>query len=141
MSFETLFTLANASVMPAWLLLVFAPHGRVTRAVVHSFVYPVGLALFYLFLLVTTWGGDGGMGSLEAVRTGFSRDGVLLLGWVHYLVFDLFIGAWMVRDAAAKGILHVLIIPSMVLTLMLGPVGLMSYLFIRWLHLRSGRLN
>jgi hypothetical protein len=140
MSFETLFTLANASVMPAWLLLVFAPHGRVTRAVVHSFIYPVGLALFYLFLLVTTWGGDGGMGSLEAVRTGFSRDGVLLLGWVHYLVFDLFIGAWMVRDARRVGVVHVLIIPSLVLTLMLGPIGLLTYVLIRRTFCGSWRL-
>jgi hypothetical protein len=141
MTYEQLFIIANASVMPAWLLLMFAPNSRVTRLVTHSYLYPFLLGGFYLWLLVTTWGGEGGMSSLADVRTGFLHDGVLLLGWVHYLAFDLFIGAWMVRDAAAKGILHLLIIPSLVLTLMLGPVGLMSYLAIRWLHLRSVRLN
>ncbi len=141
MSFEQLFIIANASVMPAWLLLMFAPNSRVTRLVAHSYLYPFLLGGFYLWLLVTTWGGEGGMSSLADVRTGFLNDGVLLLGWVHYLAFDLFIGAWMVRDAGRKAILHLLIIPSLVLTLMLGPVGLMSYLSIRWLHLRSGWLN
>jgi uncharacterized membrane protein YcfT len=80
------------------------------------------------------------MGSLEAVRTGFSRDGVLLLGWVHYLVFDLFIGAWMVRDARRVGVVHVLIIPSLVLTLMLGPIGLLTYVLIRRAFCGSWRL-
>ncbi len=140
MNFESLFTLANAAVMPAWLLLVFSPDGQWTRRVAHSFLYPYLLGVCYLVLIVTTWGGDGGMGSLAEVRQGFSRDGVLLLGWVHYLVFDLFIGAWTVRDAQRHGIVHFAIIPSLVLTLMLGPIGLMTYGAVRWMHLRSWRL-
>jgi len=141
MTFEQLFTVANASVLPAWLLLIFAPRSKATALVAHSHLYPFLLGMLYLWLLVTTWGGDGGMASLADVRTGFQHDGVLLLGWVHYLVFDLFIGAWMVRDAGRNGVLHLLIVPSLILTLMLGPVGLMTYLAIRWLHLRSGRIG
>lgn len=137
MNYEALFTLANASVMPAWLLLAFFPKSKATTVVAHSFLYPTLLASCYLTLLIVTWGGDGGMGSLAEVRQGFSRDGVLLLGWIHYLVFDLFIGAWMVRDAASRGIRHVFIIPSLFLTLMLGPIGLMTYAAIRWWHGRS----
>ncbi len=140
MSYELLFSMANTSVMPAWLLLVFFPRARVTASVAHSFLYPAFLGVLYLYLILTTLGGDGGMGSLAEVREGFSRDGVLLLGWVHYLVFDLFIGAWMVRDAHRNGIPHPLIIPSLVLTLMLGPVGLLTYGCIRWFFLRSVRV-
>jgi hypothetical protein len=141
MTFEQLFTVANASVLPAWLLLIFAPRSKATALVAYSHLYPFLLGMLYLWLLVTTWGGDGGMASLADVRTGFQHDGVLLLGLVHYLVFDLFIGAWMVRDAGRNGVLHLLIVPSLILTLMLGPVGLMTYLAIRWLHLRSGRIG
>jgi len=137
MNYEALFTLANASVMPAWLLLAFFPKSRATRLVAHSFLYPVLLAVCYLALLIVTLGGEGGMGSLAEVRHGFSRDGVLLLGWIHYLVFDLFIGAWMVRDAASRDIRHSFIIPSLFLTLMLGPIGLMTYVAIRWWQTRS----
>lgn len=141
MTYEQLFIIANASVMPAWLLLMFAPHSKASRMVVHSYLYPFLLGMFYLWLLVSTWGGEGGMSSLADVRTGFFNDGVLLLGWVHYLVFDLFIGAWITRDAKLSGVLHMVIVPSLLLTLMLGPVGLMTYLAIRWLHLRSGSLR
>lgn len=140
MTCEQLFTIANASVMPAWLLLAFAPRARLTTMVAHSFLYPALLGGLYVYLLLTTLGGEGGMGSLAEVREGFSHDGVLLLGWVHYLVFDLFIGAWMVRDAQRNGILHPLIVPSLVLTLLLGPVGLLTYAAIRWLYLRDIRL-
>lgn len=137
MNYEVLFILANASVIPAWLLLVLFPRSRATQIVVHSFVYPILLATCYLALLIATWGGEGGMGSLAEVRQGFSQDGVLLLGWIHYLVFDLFIGSWMVRDAASRNIRHALIIPSLLLTLMLGPIGLITYAGIGWWRGRS----
>ena len=139
MSYELLFSIANAAVIPAWVLLILAPKGQLTGYIAHSYLYPVLLSLFYLYLLVTTWGGEGGMDSIAAVQKGFSRDGVLLLGWVHYLVFDLFIGAWIVRDAQRNGILHMLIVPSLALTLLLGPFGFITYLAIRWLHLRTLR--
>jgi hypothetical protein len=140
MSYELLFSIANAAVIPAWILLILAPKSRWTGYIVHSYLYPVLLGLFYLYLLITTWGGEGGMDSIAAVQKGFSRDGVLLLGWVHYLVFDLFIGAWAVRDAQRNGILHMLIVPSLALMLLLGPVGLILYLAIRWLHMPTFRL-
>lgn len=140
MDYELLFTIANGSVMPAWLLLLFAPRSRAAKLIAHSYLYPVVLGLFYLWLLVTTWGGGGGMGSLALVREGFASDGVLLLGWMHYLVFDLFIGAWEVRDAWRNGIPHPFIMPCLVLTLLLGPIGLLSYLMVRWLMLRTGRI-
>lgn len=139
MSYELLFSIANAAVVPAWILLILVPKSRWTGYIAHSYLYPVLLGLFYLYLLFTTWGGEGGMDSIAAVQKGFSRDGVLLLGWVHYLVFDLFIGAWTVRDAQRNGILHMLIVPSLALTLLLGPVGLILYLAIRWVHLRTFR--
>lgn len=141
MDFELLFTVANASVMPAWILLVIAPRSRATALVAHSYLYPVVLGLFYLWLLCSTWGSGGGMGSLGQVRLGFASDGVLLLGWVHYLVFDLFIGAWLSRDSQLNDIAHLLIVPSLVLTLFLGPIGLLSYLAIRWFLLRSTSLK
>ena len=50
---------------------------------------------------------------------------------MHYLVFDLFIGAWQTRDAARHGIPHGLVVPCLVLTFLLGPIGLLLYLALR----------
>ncbi len=61
----------------------------------------------------------------------FSNRWVLLAGWIHYLCFDLFIGSWQVRDAAANNISHWLVIPCLFLTFMFGPVGLLLYFALR----------
>jgi hypothetical protein len=61
----------------------------------------------------------------------FENHWLLLAGWVHYLAFDLFIGAWQVRDSKALGISHLLVLPCLVLTFLFGPVGLLLYFLIR----------
>ena len=89
-----------------WALLALAPRWGVTRRLVHSFVYPVIYGVIYLAFLVTsiffTESPDvAGMGDLNGVLALFSRPIGVLTGWTHYLVFDLFVGAWIARDAIA----------------------------------------
>lgn len=74
---------------------------------------------------------DGGFGALADVAGLFESPYLLLAGWVHFLAFDLFVGAWEVRDARRIGIAHLLVMPCLVLTFMLGPVGLLLYLGLR----------
>ena len=62
----------------------------------------------------------------------FSVPQAVLAGWIHYLVFDLFVGAWEVRDAKRLGISHWFILPCLFFTLMLGPIGLLLYFILRW---------
>ncbi len=63
---------------------------------------------------------------------------MLLAGWLHYLAFDLFVGAWEVRDASTHGVPHVLVVPCLLLTFLLGPIGLLAYHAVRLItHERS----
>lgn len=140
MNYALLFKIANASVIPAWLLLVFLPKHRITKLVVHSYLYPILLGVLYTILMIASWGGEGGMDSLENLKTSFARDEILVLGWVHYLVFDLFIGAWIVRDAISIQINHWKIIPALILTLFAGPIGLLSYMALRAIITRKWTL-
>ncbi len=55
----------------------------------------------------------------------FENPYLLLAGWVHFLAFDLLVGAWEVRDARRVGITHLLVVPCLLLTFMAGPVGLL----------------
>ena len=57
-----------------------------------------------------------------------------LAGWTHYLAFDLFIGAWILREAAR---LDLEPRPYLFLTLLAGPLGLMAFLVRRSLRLRD----
>jgi hypothetical protein len=93
---------------------------------------PALLALVYVALVaVALPGSEGGFSSLAGVSALFDNPLGLLAGWTHYLVFDLFIGGWEVRDAQRRGISHLLIVPALVLTFLLGPGGLLLYLAIR----------
>ena len=54
MSWDILFTLVNAVVVPAWLLLVLAPNWRTTQLVVHSGIYPLVLGSVYAICLIAS---------------------------------------------------------------------------------------
>ena len=131
MSPEQLFSVLNLIAMAAWLPLIFLPRVRWVATVL-PMVVPVVLAVVYVALVaVALPGSEGGFSSLGGVRTLFDNPWGLLAGWTHYLAFDLFIGGWEVRDAQRRGIPHLLIVPALVLTFLLGPGGLLLYLAIR----------
>ena len=129
---ESLFSFASTIVLPGWLLLVFAPRWKWTARFICALVIPVLLGLLYLYIILVHWrGSEGGFGSLGQVSDLFQSPWLLLAGWVHYLAFDLFIGAWEVRDAQRERIHHLLVIPCLFLTFMFGPIGLLLYLGLR----------
>jgi hypothetical protein len=55
----------------------------------------------------------------------------VVLGWTHYLAFDLFIGQWIAKDADHKGFSRIAQAPVLLLTLFAGPIGLLIWLIIR----------
>lgn len=131
MTAEQLFSVLNFAAMAGWLPLVILPRRRWSTAVV-PVVIPALLAVVYVALVVVALpGSEGGFSSLAGVRTLFANPWGLLAGWTHYLAFDLFIGGWEVRDAQRRGVPHLLVVPALVLTFLLGPGGLLLYLAIR----------
>lgn len=136
MDLNLLFTLANLSVFPAWIMLIFLPNWSVTEKLVHSMLYPLILGAAYsVGLFLSVFGGmgaaDGGFSTIKGVRALFSVDVGILVGWIHYLVFDLFVGAWEARDAKRRGFSHWLLIPCLFFTFMAGPLGLLLYVLLR----------
>jgi hypothetical protein len=132
---DFLFSLANPLALVAWALLVLAPRWRGTRALVLSGAWSLGLAVAYALLIgghyLGEHGGEGGFGSLGQVAALFRNPWALLAGWVHYLCFDLFVGAWEVRDAQRRGVPHWALVPALLLTFLFGPVGLLVYFGMR----------
>jgi hypothetical protein len=66
----------------------------------------------------------------------FSAPHIAVAGWIHLLVFDLFVGAWETRDAQRRGVPHLLLVPCLIVTLMIGPVGLLLYVLVRFFSKR-----
>jgi hypothetical protein len=46
---------------------------------------------------------------------------------VHYVAFDLWAGRWVAEDGAARGIPRLLVAPCLLLTVVVGPAGLLGY--------------
>ncbi|MEZ5285670.1 MAG: ABA4-like family protein [Vicinamibacterales bacterium] len=134
---ETIFSACTTAAMVGWLLLLVAPRWRVTQ-LVSGAIIPLGIALVYLVLIARHLpGARGGFGSLADVAMLFSQPGPLLAGWVHYLAFDLFIGAWETRDAARHRVPHPAVVPCLALTFFFGPIGLLAYFLLRTWRTRT----
>jgi hypothetical protein len=131
MTMEGIFSACNLLAMAGWVLLLAVPRSRVAMRIAGTAI-PLTLAAIYLALfLLHVRESTGGFSSLAAVAQLFGNHWLLLAGWVHYLAFDLFIGAWETRDAMARRVPRLLLAPCLVLTFMLGPIGLLCYHIVR----------
>jgi Kef-type K+ transport system membrane component KefB len=129
---ELIFTIANFTAMAGWLLMAILPRWSWTRKIVLSGILPLLLSAAYLVLVLLFFGrAEGGFGSLAEVMKLFTNEWAVLAGWIHYLAFDMLIGAWEVKDSQEQGVSHLLVIPCLVLTFLLGPIGFLLYHIIR----------
>tara|TARA_R110002020_G_scaffold122787_3_gene278643 strand:- start:800 stop:1243 length:444 start_codon:yes stop_codon:yes gene_type:complete len=132
---ETLFQIANPVAMAGWLALALSPLAPRPTQIAAGLVVPVLLSLAYAALILANWSGaEGGFGSLAEVMLLFTDPAIALAGWLHYLAFDLFVGAWEVRTARREAIPHLLVLPCLVLTFLFGPIGLLAFLGLRLVH-------
>jgi hypothetical protein len=137
MELETLFSVAGSIAAVGWLMLAVVPRQPFTQ-IIAGVIAPLLLAAVYLYLIAMHLdGAEGGFGSLADVALLFQKRELLLAGWIHYLCFDLFIGAWEIRDSQQHGFPHLVMIPCLLMTFMLGPIGLLFYFAIRTAKLRT----
>jgi hypothetical protein len=137
---ETLFQIVNVAVLPFWLLMILTPRWGWTRRIMGSPVVPALFAGLYVVLLVPFLPAVLPLlvrPTLAGVAEFLGRPEATLVGWVHFLTFDLFVGRWQYLDAQQRRLSHWLLAPALVLTLMFGPLGLLTYLLLRWLAVRA----
>lgn len=132
MDLETVFSLASAAVLPGWLALLASPWAPRTAQVVAGLLVPLLLSAAYVALVMAFLGpAEGGFGSLAEVMALFDAPGAALAGWIHFLAFDLLVGAMIVRRARAEGMRFLLVLPCLPLTFMLGPAGWLLFQALR----------
>jgi hypothetical protein len=125
---DGIFSVANVVALVGWIVLVVAPHRR-WPSLLAGTIIPSLLSAVYVTLIAAFWAGsEGGFSSLADVAVLFDNRWLLLAGWTHYLAFDLLIGSWEARDASQRGIPHLMVVPSLILTCLFGPAGWLLYL-------------
>ena len=141
MELEQFFSVATFLAVGGWLLLAVLPKHHIAQLMA-GIVIPLTLSAGYLYLIAMHFNGaEGGFSSLADVATLFQKQELLLAGWIHYLAFDLFIGAWESRDAQRNGLPHLVVIPCLIMTFMLGPIGLLFYFAIRTAKTKALKLE
>lgn len=137
MSASFVFQIINTIVLPAWLILIFFSKKEWRNPVIYSFA--MLMAVVYAFYIITSLGelDMEAFSKLEGLKAMFSSDKAVLTGWVHYLVFDLLVGNWIVNNAQKHKIKHYLIIPCLLFCFMFGPVGYLLYSLLKLSQVRS----
>ena len=140
---QAMFAFTNTVVVVAWIVLAFLPRKPLaTTAVLYLGV--ALLCLCYAIMFVTLLSGAADPGqvpgsqpyvasdySIEGLRRLFMSDAGLVIGWTHYLAFDLFTGLWIARDADNKEFSRAAQLPFLLATFLAGPLGLLTWLMVR----------
>jgi hypothetical protein len=129
---DVFFQYANMAALAGWAGLLASPFMPRAADWLAGIAIPLLLSVAYTAIVLVFWSrAEGGFDTLENVARLFASRELLLAGWIHYLAFDLFIGAWEVRTARAEGMNFLLVLPCLVLTFLFGPVGLMLFFMLR----------
>ena len=128
------FELSNLAVLPFWALMILAPRSRVTARVVASpwivlpplavYAWAILPALLEVLPIVAR-------PELPSVAHLLGEPRGALAGWAHFLAFDLFVGRFILLDARERELPWFVLSPILLATLLLGPLGLLSYLVAR----------
>lgn len=134
---EVLFSIAGSLAFAGWLALALVPlRYRAPRHVAGGIA--IVIAMLYAALIGAFWKqADGGFGSLADVARLFEHSGLLLAGWVHYLAFDLLVGIWERNEARRLGLPQWALAPCLALTFLLGPLGWLAFLAVRFFRLKA----
>ena len=121
---EILFSLASTAAMIGWVLLILGPRQFAWFNVIPLWIIPTGLSAVYAALIFSRFAGaGGGFDSLGNVMILMSNQWVMLAGWVHFLAFDLFVGAFMAARMDRVGVGRLVQASILGTTFMLGPLG------------------
>jgi hypothetical protein len=127
---DLLFQLLNPIALLGWIALAAGiafnkPHWR---NIIAGQVLPTALSVVYSTLIFFFWAkADGGFGSLGNVQKLFTSPWAALAGWVHYLAFDLFVGAQISNRIIEEGISRLFLIVLLPLTFVFGPIGYLAF--------------
>jgi len=155
--FKLLFNLTAADlwgslnlVMVTWLLMALVPRWKWTPTltlvtpIFHSLIYAGSIFSIILFPADGT-STTTDFSSLEGVVALFQDPNGVFAGWTHYIVFDALVGRMMLLDSLRRGAstkFHIFVmIPCLFFTLMLGPVGFVSYMGLRAFFLPSNEAS
>lgn len=138
MNASSIFSFGNSFVLLGWILLIFLPKWKHTQTIILNGMI-VLFSLIYAFLLLKDIGSFSvdSFSTLANVKALFQNDNAVAMGWIHYLAFDLFVGAYIVKKSQQLQISRWLYTLTLPFTFMFGPVGYLLFFLIKTLKTRT----
>ena len=135
---ETLYMWINLGVLPFWFILIVFPQSHLSRIFVTSIFPFFILSGVYVVILYKSqligYDFDGNfslyLGLSELSRL-FEDHLYIMIFWTHFIAINLFIGGWIVKDSQKFSINKVLMAVPLIVTYLIGPIGLFLYWIIR----------
>ena len=135
---DTLYMWINLGVLPFWFILIVFPQSHLSRIFVTSIFPFFILSGVYIFILYKSYligyDFDGNftlyLGLSELSRL-FEDHLYIMIFWTHFIAINLFIGGWIVKDSQKFSINKVLMAVPLIVTYLIGPIGLFLYWIIR----------
>ncbi len=145
-SIEILYYWINLGVLPFWLILIFFPHSNLCRYFVTS-IFPIFiLSGAYIFMLYKAYLGSFGFYDnfnlylgIRNISNLFSDQTFLMMFWIHFISINLFTGGWIVKDSQKFSINKILLILPLIITYLIGPLGLFTYWIVKIFYAKSIR--
>mgnify|MGYP001161191922 FL=1 len=141
---EMLYFWVNLGVLPFWITLIFFPQSQISKIFITSIFPIIILSGTYIFMLYKSFlGSYDFLGNfnlyigVENLLYLFSDKSFLMLFWIHFISINLFTGGWIVRDSQKYSINKVLLILPLIITYLIGPIGLLLYWIIKIFYSKS----
>jgi len=141
---EILYFWVNFGVLPFWLVLIFFPQSNLSRYFVTS-IFPIFLLSgAYIFLFYKSYlNSYDFLANFElylnfsSLSNLFLNDLFLMMFWIHFVSINLFIGGWIVKDSQKFSINKILVGIPLIITYLIGPLGIFFYWIIRIFFAKS----
>ena len=135
---ETLYMWVNLGVLPFWFILIVFPQSHLSRIFVTSIFPFFLLSGVYIFILYKSYligyDFDGNFSlylGLNELSRLFEDHLYIMIFWTHFIAINLFIGGWIVKDSQKFSINKILMAVPLIVTYLIGPIGLFLYWIIR----------
>ena len=137
----------NLGILPFWLILIFFSQSNLCRIFVTS-IFPIFiLSGAYIFILYKSFlssydfiGNFNLYLSIDDLSNLFSNKSFLIMFWVHFVSINLFTGGWIVKDSQKFSINKIILIIPLIITYLIGPLGLFIYWLIRIFYAKNLKL-
>ena len=141
---EMLYYWVNLGVLPFWLILIFFPNSNLSRYFVTSIFPILILSGSYVFILYKSYLNSYDFVNNFSLYLGIDRlsdlftdRSYLMMFWIHFISINLFTGGWIVRDSQKLSINKILVSIPLVITYLIGPIGLFFYWLIRIFYAKN----